>query len=411
MFLLLAFYFPSPLRAQSRGKQPAARPAAAARAADFRSAHFLIHTDLPPDDAKKLLDELETMLGLISNYWGSPSSGILECYLVGDLANWPEGSLDPAGRAKIAAGAGTTMTQTMRSGNLFRAKAVVYAKAERGTALHEAVHAYCGQAFGRTGPVWYAEGMAEMGNYWREGDRAVNCAPPVVEYLRGNKPKSLDAIVNNREHTGDSWQNYAWRWALCHMLANNTNYAPKFRPLGLGLLNGQKVSFEQVYGSVADQISFEYLFFLEHLDRGYRVDLCSWNWKAKFRALQGGSPITAVVQAAQGWQPSGARVAAGKEYDFSVSGSWRTAKGGEPVNADGAADGRGRLVGIVMKDYTLGKAFDLGSYGSFTAPGDGLLYLRCQDAWNELADNQGKVTVKLKVKGQGPALARPKETP
>jgi hypothetical protein len=38
----------------------------------------------------------------------------------------------------------------------------------------------------------------------------------------------------------------------------------------------------------------------------------------------------------------------------------------------------------------------LGVDGTFTAPGDGKLYLRCQDAWNQLADNHGSVKVKIK---------------
>ena len=61
-------------------------------------------------------------------------------------------------------------------------------------------------------------------------------------------------FINGNERTGDSWQNYAWRWALCHLLETNPNYTKKFRPLGLGMLMKQPVSFEQTYGDVADQI-------------------------------------------------------------------------------------------------------------------------------------------------------------
>ena len=58
--------------------------------------------------------------------------------------------------------------------------------------LHESVHGYCCQAFGRTGPQWYAEGAAEMGNYWVDGERGVNAYPWVIKYLRGETPKRLD---------------------------------------------------------------------------------------------------------------------------------------------------------------------------------------------------------------------------
>src|SRR5690606_30887307 len=171
-------------------------------------------------------------------------------------------------------GGGVTASTVLTRGNSFLAKATVYAGARRGTPQHEAVHAYCSQSFGTTGPVWYSEGMAEMGCYWRENDPAVNCDEVIVRYIRGSEPKSLNEIVNGNETTGDSWQNYAWRWALCHLLANNKNYADRFRPLGLGLLTKQDVSFEQTYGAMAQEIAFEYRFFLQHLERGYRVDLC-----------------------------------------------------------------------------------------------------------------------------------------
>ena len=66
----------------------------------------------------------------------------------------------------------------------------------------------------------------------------------------------------------------------------------RFRPLGLGFLGEQKVSFEETYGAMAAEISFEYLFFVAHLEQGYRVDLCSWDWKKKFKPLAGTEPVT-----------------------------------------------------------------------------------------------------------------------
>ncbi len=66
----------------------------------------------------------------------------------------------------------------------------------------------------------------------------------------------------------------------------------------------------------------------------------------------------------------------------------------------------GRLRACIVKDFQLSKPAELDSYGSFRAPSDGNLYFRCADKWNELADNSGKLTVKLKRKDQGPPLKR-----
>jgi len=403
----------TPLSAQTVTKKaPAKRADGAAPApgrADFSSLHFLLHTDLDAKESAELLKRLETMLSLISTYWGRPQAGVVELYVVKDLEKWPAGSLPPAGRAKIASDAGVTVTETLRMSDKSISKSVVYAIADHGTPQHEAVHAYCGQTFGNTGPIWYAEGMAEMGQYWRKGDASVHCRGPVIEYLRSTTPKSIASIVEAGQFTGDSWENYAWRWALCHLLANNSNYRDRFRPMGLAFLAGQPVTFEDTYSAMADEINFEYRLFLANLAEGYRVDLCSWDWKHKFKPLAGSSAITSHVSAGRGWQPSGVIVKAGQKIDYSASGNWRSGKEGPDLTADGATDGNGRLVGTLFKDFELSEPFLLGSYGTLTAPGDGKLFFRCQEPWTELADSKGSLTVKFKLNGQGKPLDRPKE--
>lgn len=386
--------------AQSRPEKSKGEKAAGP--ADYRSEHFLVHSDLTPDEAKDLLERLETMLSLISAYWERPCTGIIECYVVKELANWPAGKIPEEGLDHIKAGAGVTLTSKLSSGAAFLARSVVYAVADRGTPQHEAVHAYCGQTFGTSGPVWYSEGMAEMGQYWRKDDKSVHVHDMVLDYLRSNPPKSMNEIVNGEEFTGDSWQNYAWRWALCHLLANNTNYAAKFRPLGLALLKKQPTSFEAVYGDMAEEIVFEYCFFLKHLEQGFRADLCTWDWQRKFRLPKGSTAITAKIKADHGWQPSGAMVAGGTSYDYAATGMWQTSKEASAVSADGDEGGAGRLFGAIMtdedgKNYQLGESFELGTKGKFTAATDGKLYLRCQDKWGELADNKGTLTVKIKA--------------
>ncbi|MDG1894071.1 MAG: hypothetical protein P8J37_04100 [Fuerstiella sp.] len=64
-------------------------------------------------------------------------------------------------------------------------------------------------------------------------------------------------------------------------------------------------------------------------------------------------------------------------------------------SADGAPSGNGRLTGILFNDYQLGRPFDLGIDGTFTAPDNGRLLLRCRDEWNQLGDNKGTIAVEL----------------
>ncbi len=181
----------------------------------------------------------------------------------------------------------------------------MYASARLEVVQHEAVHAYCYQTFGRIGPVWYSEGMAEMGHFWKEGDAAVRAEHREIKFLHENPPQSLAATLSPTQVTGDCWQNYASRWALCHFLASNPNYSHQFRQLGRGILAGKDVSFEQTYAATPRELFFEYLFFLQQISRGYRVDLCAWDWNKKFTCLRPGQTQTVTVAAGRGWQPAG----------------------------------------------------------------------------------------------------------
>jgi hypothetical protein len=376
--------------------------------AEFRSTHFLLHTDMPAADARKLLDRLEVILGLISKYWGQPPNGEIECYVVRDLAMWPPEALSDVGRAKIKQASGITTTQTISQGKRFLGgKSIVYAAADTGTAEHEIVHAYCGQTFGRTGPLWYSEGMAELGQFWRPNEKGVQTKRHIIDYLRSEAPAQVREIVADNAadgeakgaaRTGDSWQAYAARWALCHLLVNNPNYAPRFRSLGLGYLNGAKVRFRDAFGAQADELQFEYRLFVENIEQGYRVDLCRWDWHHKFREPIGVAS-TARVMANRGWQPSGALVTQGKTYDYAATGTWKTDDSKMEVTADGAPRGAGRLEGVIFKDFALSEPFSLGEQGSFVAPGDGQLFLRCREPWHGLADNSGQLTVKISTSG------------
>lgn len=362
----------------------------------YRSRNFIVHSDVSPEDAKELLERLETMLSLISAYWGQPNRKTIECFVVDDLKNWPQGAIDSEAVDSILGQAGITLAKGITNGRQFNMNAKVYAVSDHGVPQHEAVHAYCAQTFGTTGPVWYSEGMAEMGMYWKKGDSSVNANPIVIDYLKKAEPKSLNEIVNGEEFTGDSWQNYAWRWALCHLLANNANYQKRFRPLGLALLQKKNTSFEQVYGSMADEIIFEYLLFLENMEVGYRVDLCSWNWKVRPRVLRGVRPSTIDVEANSGWQQTRAQLTKGQEYEFTTDGTWSILENGESVDANGTETGAGKLVGILFQDYELSEEFELGTYGKFTAPSDGQLCLRCKDTWGAISDNDGEIEFQIR---------------
>lgn len=364
-----------------------------------RSAHFAFLTDVSDREAKIILDKLERMAGLLEKYFGRGPAGPIEGFIVQDLAVFPPGTLvEPAGVAKIREGAGICFNARLGK----QRQATLYSSADHGVIQHECTHGFCHMTFGSTGPTWLAEGVAELGNYWKDGEAAVDIEPVVMGYLQRAEPKRglLEIAVPGRTPAG-TWQDYAWRWALCHMLAFNPNYGDRFKPLAIALMEERPdVSFESVYGPVAKQVSFEYDQFLGHVGNGYRADLAAWPWKARFRRLPAAANLVAKVKAQAGWQASGLEVERAAGYAFEAAGTWRTAAAGEPCTAAGDAAGRGRLEAAVLTEtdtgFTLSAPFALGAKGTCTPPASGRLYLRCADDWTQLGDNDGEVEVTLR---------------
>lgn len=355
---------------------------------DVRSRNFVLHTDISDRQAQMLLFKLETMIDLVSRYFQRPPGGVIECYVVRELELWPAEVIQGIGRAKIAAGEGVTIYQTLGR----ETHSVVYSCDRHGIVQHEAMHAYCAETFGSTGPTWYAEGVAELGQYWKDGELAVLIDPVVVDYLNKSEPKkTLLEIVEAGQVTGDSWQAYAWRWALCYLLSTNPNYNGSFKQLGVNMMSGKPDSFESTYGPVAPRISFEYDQFLRHVSNGYRADLCAWQWDRRTVPLRAGRKIKSEVLAAYGWQATGIAVEANGRYRVRAEGTWKLFPEDQERSADGDATGAGRLVGVVFFDFQLSEPFELGSDQEFVVPAGGELFVRCLDEWNSIADNSGSL--------------------
>jgi hypothetical protein len=360
-----------------------------------RSQHFAFMTDVSDREWAVISEKLERMVKALETFLGRKMTGVVEGFVAKDLKKFPTGMIDdPFGVEKIRRGEGVCINA--RLGNQRHAR--LYSCADHGVIQHECVHGICHLAFGSTGPTWLSEGLAELGNYWKAGDRAIDVPAPVMAYIQNATPKRklLEIAIPGRTESG-TWQDYAWRWALCHLLANNPNYSKRFVPLAIALMEEQQgVSFESVYGPVAKEISFEYDQFLNTLGNGYRSDLTAWPWNAKFQKLGATGEVKVKVKAQAGWQAGKVLVEEGVGYEVTTAGAWKIAAAGKQLDADGEADGRGRLVGAVFSDFALSKEIPLGTKATLKAPGSGQLFLRCVDTWSELADNDGEITVTIR---------------
>ncbi len=376
---------------------------------EFRSKNFVMRTDLPERDAQQLLDKMETMLRIVSGYWGAPSRKTIECCVVSNADTWPAELLPAPVRPHVQNG-GLTVAQGVRIGRQMNVSAVSYASSRFGTPQHEAVHAYCYQTFGSTGPTWYAEGMAEMGNYWVENNSGVNTPDYVIDFLRNSDRPSIDEITSLDQASGDGWRNYAWRWALCHFMVNNSNYSDRFRTYGISLLNGKRQTFGSAFDSQRKELEFEFGFFLDHLQSGFDCRRCSWDWKSRFRTPRTDRPLSATIKADRGWQPAVLRMVPGQKYRIEWDGTWNTnSTQSRPDSSPKSPDqpsteespGQQLLKGCVMlqgQKLQLSEPFEVHSGKSFAGEFAGDLYLRCPDSWDSLEGNSG--TVRLQISAE-----------
>ncbi len=371
---------------------------------DERSRNFLLRTDLSERRTAILLDKLETMLELVSDYYGRPLRQPIQCVVVENPAQWNVGEFPERAIGKIRNGEG--MTEYRRIGR--QQTAVVYSAANDAVVQHESVHGYCFLVFQTTGPLWYAEGMAEVGRFWEPENAAVHADPAILGFLRDSDPQPIDDILNETSLAGELWKPYAWRWALCHLLVNNPNYATSFHAFSRELMNGYKgleaesnadavAAFRMVFGERGRELNFEYRHMLANLNGGLRVDLCAWDWRASHKPLSPGKETQIPIAAQRGWQPVGVRVQPGETYQISASGAWRIDRHGMETSADGMpGSGTGRLVGVLMHDYRLSDEFELGTLTTWTAPAEGDLYLRCREPMAALDDNSGEIEATIK---------------
>ena len=386
-----------------------------------KSPHFEIFTDVDASDSQMYLRRMERVLREVRNYWGKPLPGRVICYLVADVDNWSASDFPIPNAQRVITNLGGG-TDVVRARSRHGRQAVIYATTAPGVLEHEVVHAYCGQTFGRSGPEWYREGMAELFSQDPCATDQEICRPYTLAALQANPLPSAGDIMQQGNFTRDiaravkrdvsaesttDWtdadqQNiarakicYAHSWALCHLLYNNPNYRERFQAAGKLALAGHRNSFRDAFAGILPYLEFELAQFAKHLDDGYRVDLCRWDWDSEHRTLEVGKTTTVRVVARRGYQTAKLRLRADQQYRIETQGDWHVEPAGTQLQTTEHAAGRGQLESVVMRDFELGEAVAFDRQGQLNTDSDGTLYLRCRDEWQRLSDNRGMVQVRI----------------
>ncbi len=298
--------------------------------------------------------------------------------------------------------------------------------------LHEATH--CFMTINRQNPllppVWYMEGMAELFGTHRiakDGTAAFRVMPRDKEAFLGwgrieliqaaakeGRFRTLDQVF---AFTGDDYSDngaYAWSWAVCKFLEAHPRYQKPFRELGAAPTYQTFLrQFQEDFKAEADDMRTEWALFAHDLDFGYQIAQAAMTFRPG-QPLGPASTFAEVkLQADRGWQSSGVLVEQGKKYTLTTIGQFTLAQKPKPwiSEADGISfryfGGRplGELLGSIRSTsktsiptaQVMRQVFPCGANHTFVATQTGTLYLRLNDAWNQLSDNTGTVNVQVRL--------------
>lgn len=397
----------------------------------FSLKHLDLITDLTPDLYEPLLPLPDAMMSAWENYFGKlpPARNGSEYRITGYLMRDRE----------LFLAAGLVKEDTLLSyhgrqiGAEFWLNDQSWGYYRRHLLLHEATHAFMrhlpGEAIDL--PMWYLEGMAETLSTHRvaeDGTVEFNVMPVdrsrflgferiaiVQRDVKANGVRPLSAITQFGAEDFTKVQSYAWCWALCRFLDSHPKYRDRFRKIARELVT---VPFRQnmamLYAPDMNQLQTEWLLFAANVEHGFGFERAAVEFVTG-RSI--GTSATTEVRSDLGWQSSEILVEADKRYRITADGQFTLADEPKPwvseANGVSIRYARGRPLGQLQASVLATNSGDgppgasmlrevaLGNEAVFEAVEAGTLYLRVNDAWGELADNRGSLTVTVEPIADG----------
>ena len=236
------------------------------------SDRFILNADLPAERANEILAELDREAERLAKYWDKRLEGKIVCNVVVDFSAWPKEMIPEEARKKLEQKSAVTLTERVSlDDKVVSIKSTVYSTDNVRNLYHEVVHAYCWQTFGRCGPDWYSEGMAEVFAWEQNRSVGVSYFASAIKYLRdGKSPPSPSEVMSDKGSGRQLWQTYANRWALCYVLKNGARYAERFQSFGRKVLRGEDVDFGKMFADVEGPLAQDYRQFLQEVGPGYK---------------------------------------------------------------------------------------------------------------------------------------------
>jgi hypothetical protein len=396
--------------------------------ARYESTHLLLYTDIDPQVARTLPPLMDQAYDALEAYFGPlpPDRRGAEYqmtgYIMADVERFRAAGMLPQAALDL-------LVHGIHRGSEFWMNNQEYDYYLRHLMIHEGTHCFMTVLNGPRPPAWYMEGMAEYIGTHRidaDGHAVFGVMPdePVhfvgfgrVEMLREEVAAGrlrgaagVLALVGN-DFMKSRREPYAWSWAFCKFLDAHPRYQARFRALRGQLLDpGFSHRVEEQFAPDFDVLAAEWELFVRNLEYGFDIARAAVDFR-RGAPLPAGGAATAPVHANAGWQSTGVLLDAGVTYALTAAGEISLAREPRPwiSQPQGVsiryADGLplGRVVAAIQSESPPGPngagalwyTIDVGRATELTPADSGTLYLRVNDAWSELADNEGAYTIEV----------------
>lgn len=295
--------------------------------------------------------------------------------------------------------------------------------------LHEGTHAAMNRIYGRVGPAWYREGLAEMLGTHKlvKGVLTLASMPAdkrdvehwgrikiVRDEVAKGKIRSIQSIVDARTREFLNVESYAWSWALQVFGHQHPKLSSVFADLDKEMYSstyGVTRKFLGQYQDNRDELDAAWRLFLHQLDYGYDSTL---EWQQEVmprRELVGDRVESLEIDVAKAWQSTGIVVPANTDIDIAAGGRFQVAKDSkvwwcEPQGVTIVYYQKhplGTLLATVVpigdgaaRGEAFAKPTAIGRRGKLSSESGGILYFRINERADKLRDNVGKVKIRVR---------------
>ncbi len=403
---------------------------AAAGLKQTESPHLLLITDHPEIESfTDFHSVIEQAIPQWVDFFGADPRRFagwkLTCFLIVDEAKFRQAELLP-GPGHLAAG--KIPPGGWQYGNQVWVRHQPGSYYTRHMLLHEATHAFAGFNFGALGAPWLAEGLAEYLAVHRWNGERLELAARVVskdelpywgrvklirDAYHSGTPKTLLEVIQFPPSAFPRTDSYAWSWAAVSLFAGHPKLRPHFLShlRRLGSMSDNQWNRELVNNLplTKEQLETQWQVDTLFIQYGHDFQRSAIVWSDAPQAIRSDSETKIVIPADGAWHSSGLKL---------PTGQWRlTATGQYVVTTDDAGDWVAGPEGITIRyvhgaplgllQYAacgerpilagmseLTKPQSLGNHVVLNSTGEEL-FLRINDAANQLEDNTGSVEVTI----------------